>query len=321
MKRWSLVVAVAVAIGAASWSVAHPASAQPARSAALDEATRHFQRATAATNAQKWDDALVEYDASNRASPSVAAQAGSADAHYHLHHDAEAADAYTKILALNVEVPASQRTQWEAQQQLARTRIAEINDRKNAAAKPAPPPQAAPPPPPKKRRKNADQEDEDGDAEKVVRTAKNVVFAELGGNGIVYSINYERLFDDTGFGVRVGFSYISFGSSASDGVNTSSTKLSYLAVPILVNYYLGSANHKLQLGLGLTISHVSVGVSGNSLTGSADGIVPLVTAAIGYRYMPAKGGFNFSIGFTPFFIPSGDKSFLPWAGLGLGAVF
>jgi len=314
-------VLCALAIGAASCIVALPANAEPARSAAVDESVRHYQRATAAAEAQSWEVALTEYDASNRASPSIAAQAGSADAHYHLHHDAEATDAYTKLLATNVDLPADQpglRAQWEAQQQTARTRIAEMNERKNAAATPAPPrPKPPAKKPEKRRRKHDDDEDEDRDDEEPVRTAKNAVFAEIAGNGLVYSINYERFIDDTGFGIRAGFSYISLGASA----GSASAKTSWLAIPLLANYYVGSANHKLQLGLGVTLLYVTSEASTSDTFGGVSGFVPLPTAAIGYRYIPARGGFNFGIGFTPFIIPGGDKSFLPWPGIGLGAVF
>lgn len=186
------------------------------------------------------------------------------------------------------------------------------------AASQEPPRKAAP------ARKEHRRHDDDGEdaSEEPVRTAKNVVFAELAGNGLAYSVNYERLFDDTGFGLRVGFSYLSISAGGSAGTSSASVKSTWVSFPILANYYVGSANHKLQLGVGVTLLYVASEARSSDVFGSVDGFVPLPTAAIGYRYVPARGGFNFGIGFTPLFIPGGEsRSFLPWPGLGLGAVF
>jgi hypothetical protein len=168
--------------------------------------------------------------------------------------------------------------------------------------------QVAPPPAPLAAR----------DTEEEPRKAHNVIFLELGGNGLVYSINYERLIDETDFSLRVGASYISIG--ASSGGSTASASL--MTFPVLGNYYLGGKNHKLQLGAGLTFMQITVGAGGGkSGLVEASGFVPAPTAVIGYRYIPARGGFAFSVGFTPFIIPSGDKVVFPWAGISFGGIF
>lgn len=154
--------------------------------------------------------------------------------------------------------------------------------------------------------------------EKQIRKAENAVFLELGGNGLVYSINYERIFGDSDFSVRVGLSYISLGASS----GSASSKVSMLTFPVLANYYgIGSRDHKLQLGAGLTFISLSGTSSNDSSFVSATGFVPAPTLAIGYRYLPAKGGFTFFIGFTPFIIPGGGKVLFPWAGMSFGGVF
>jgi hypothetical protein len=155
------------------------------------------------------------------------------------------------------------------------------------------------------------------DAEEEPRKAHNVIFLELGGNGLVYSINYERLLDESDFSLRVGFSYISIGASS----GTSTAKASIMTFPVLGNYYVGSRNHKLQLGAGLTFMQITVSGGGNSSLVEASGFVPAPTAVIGYRYIPARGGFAFSVGFTPFIIPSGDKVIYPWGGISFGGIF
>jgi hypothetical protein len=146
------------------------------------------------------------------------------------------------------------------------------------------------------------------------RTANNAVYFELLGNGGVYSINYERFLDD--FGIRVGFSYVSIDTN--NGVDGSSTKASLTTFPVVGSYYLGGKNNKLQLGLGATFFIVSAAESSINFAGNASGFLPVGTAVVGYRYMPAHGGFNFGIGFTPIF---GPNAFLPWGGMQLGATF
>ncbi len=147
------------------------------------------------------------------------------------------------------------------------------------------------------------------------RTANNVLYVELAGNGGIYSINYERFFTDN-INARVGFGYISL--SASGG--SSSGHASILFIPLTANYMgIGSADHKLELGLGPLFVNASAGASGVGGTAAhASGFAVAGTATIGYRYVPHDGGFNFKLGFTPIF---GAGGFLPWGGLGLGAVF
>ncbi|MFI5309122.1 MAG: hypothetical protein ACHQ53_17330 [Polyangiales bacterium] len=147
------------------------------------------------------------------------------------------------------------------------------------------------------------------------RTAMNVLYAELLGNGGIYSIDYERFFTDD-IAARIGFGYISL--SASSG--TSSAHASILFIPVMFNYMgVGSADHKLELGLGPLLVNASAGASGvGKAAAHASGFGVAGTATIGYRYVPHDGGFNFKIGFTPIF---GAGGFLPWGGLGLGAVF
>jgi len=177
---------------------------------------------------------------------------------------------------------------------------------------PGPPPNAPPPPseprPPLPPMAVVAPPPDDGG-----RSAKNVLFVEGLGNGLLYSINYERFVSDD-VSLRIGFGYFGSGAS-SDGTQTTSGSL--ITVPVLANYYLGGINHKLQLGLGATFVNVSeqdVG-SGIGSTFNGGGFSAGGTAVVGYRYIPVKGGFTFGIGFTPFF---GTFGFIPWAGLSLG---
>ncbi len=62
-------------------------------------------------------------------------------------------------------------------------------------------------------------------------------------------------------------------------------------MPFFANYYLGTADHKLQLGVGITP------IAG---FGSAS-MDPLVVSSlsIGYRYIPPEGDFLFSSAIPP----------------------
>lgn len=166
-----------------------------------------------------------------------------------------------------------------------------------ASAAPSAPPSYVPPP------------SSDG-----ARTANNVIFAELLGNGLLYSVNYERFLSDD-LSVRVGFGYVSVNASSSD----SSAHASLLTVPVLVNYYVGGVNNKLQLGIGGTFVDVSAATStAGSGAVSGTGFMPIATGVVGYRYIPHDGGFAFGVGLTPFVGPGG---FQAWGGLSLGGVF
>ena len=110
---------------------------------------------------------------------------------------------------------------------------------------------------------------------------------------------------------------MSLGASSGSG----SSSVRWFAVPLLGNYYVGGENHKLQLGAGVTLLYITTSASSGAGFGSVSGFVPVPAAAIGYRYIPARGGFTFFAGLTPFIIPGGDKTFQPWGGISFGAVF
>ena len=140
------------------------------------------------------------------------------------------------------------------------------------------------------------------------RQAKNSLYLELGGNGLLYSINYERLLGNQ-IGVRVGGTRISFDSFDSDD------NVGVTLVNVMTNYFVGAGKHRLELGAG-----------GLALFSSADfdGIGSVAekglygTGTVGYRLQPVNGGFLFKLGFTPIF---GKGGFSSWVGMSLGAAF
>jgi hypothetical protein len=147
-------------------------------------------------------------------------------------------------------------------------------------------------------------------------SAPNAIFGEVLGNGIFYSINYERLLATAPVGLRVGASYFTYGISNYQG----SGNLTFVTVPLVASYYVGHRAHKLQLGLGATVMHLSLSADSTGLEFESErsGTNVSATAVVGYRYLPAHRGISFGVGFTPLLRPG---RFLPWGGASLGYAF
>ena len=115
---------------------------------------------------------------------------------------------------------------------------------------------------------------------------------------------------------RQGRKVISYGVSSYGG----SGNLTLVSVPLVASWYLGPANHKLQLGLGTTILYLgaSSDSQGTEFAGDRAGLGIAATGVVGYRYVPRDGGISFGIGFTPLVRTS---SFLAWGGANVGYLF
>lgn len=155
-------------------------------------------------------------------------------------------------------------------------------------------------------------------AQEAVRSsdfARNSIFLELGGNGLLYSLNYDHKFFDHA-SARIGGMYLPL---SADDPSTFDGRISMIFVPIMANYLVGNGNSRLEIGGGVTVVRVDGGGTvENEQIDDFRGAGAVFTGTIGYRLQPRNGGFLFRIGFTPLFAPDG---FLPWAGLSLGATF
>ncbi len=122
------------------------------------------------------------------------------------------------------------------------------------------------------------------------------LFVELGGPGLVLSLNYElRPTENLGFRAGFGFALLGY------------------TVPIMINLFLFPEPHRLELGLGIASGEFA------SLFGGPPQSVLLFVGHFGYRYQPMASGLLFRIGFTP--IITEDGEFFPWAGISLGYAF
>jgi len=141
------------------------------------------------------------------------------------------------------------------------------------------------------------------------RTARNGLYVELGGNGGVWSLNYERFVTDD-VSLRVGGSY----TSISDSLGTS---VSLLTFPLTASWLgLRSGNHALEVGAGVVFASATVSTSSFGAEAFGSGVIG--TGILGYRYAPLDGGFNLRIAFTPLF---GEGGFFASGGVALGGLF
>lgn len=114
------------------------------------------------------------------------------------------------------------------------------------------------------------------------------VALELGGEGVIASLHYERLLWATAHQRLLARGGLGYFPMSVNGANTGSNVL----FPIGVRYLLGEGSHHLETGLSLTL----VAVVGDLRNQGADFAVnTLLTPSIGYRYATFDGG-RLSIG-------------------------
>lgn len=156
------------------------------------------------------------------------------------------------------------------------------------------------------------------------RVAPNAAYAELLGNGGLFSINYERKFSRHA-SVRVGAAYW----SSSDFIEPDA-ETRMVSIPLLLNWFGGSGSHYLEVGAGMLVGHKRKTFSGGVVHHS--GGFASLTGAIGYRWeRPLEPGQRegtiLRAGFTPFFgfgdeeAAYPDTGFFPSIGLSFGLVF
>ncbi|MDF1673824.1 MAG: hypothetical protein P1U41_09970 [Vicingaceae bacterium] len=139
---------------------------------------------------------------------------------------------------------------------------------------------------------------------------KNSVYLEVGGSGLWYSINYDRILfkrEHKALSVRAGISYLG------DFSDTNA-----ITIPISASFLYGRNKNFLEVGGGPTTLHSFA----ESITGvGAIGI-------IGFRHQHTNNkGLMYRIVFNPFLVEySTDKGYwnwvaIPWAGISLGYTF
>ena len=148
---------------------------------------------------------------------------------------------------------------------------------------------------------------------------KNTVFFEVGGNGVLYSLNYDRLFDISRkfkASTRIGLHF-------SENLNDNGNR--YIGFPLEVSglYSIFNNKHFLELGTGLTL------MNDNDFSLNHKTTLFILAFRAGYRYQKPQGGMFFKIGFTPlydFYIinPKDHIIYSTWflfGGIGIGYTF
>ena len=142
--------------------------------------------------------------------------------------------------------------------------------------------------------------------ERPMKTTENAsqIYFELGGAGIIYSFNYDGRFGKTenGLGMRIGI-----GGAVVSGEG-------YFAVPVQINYLLGTHGKYFEIGSGITFAP-GIDIFGN-------GTSTYGTLSFGFRKQPlGKKGFSFRAAFTPLIRFAEGGTFFPFAGVSWGYRF
>jgi hypothetical protein len=141
--------------------------------------------------------------------------------------------------------------------------------------------------------------------EKSASTRAQSVYGEIGGNGLVFSGNYDFRFSNSqkGLGMRLGIGF--FGGSGGG----------LITVPVGLNYLSGKAPNYFEVGLGFT--YASFTDSEDFLEGSGTILVP----SAGYRYQPEHKGFTGRIFISPLIGIGGGGGWLFYGGISAGYKF
>ena len=141
--------------------------------------------------------------------------------------------------------------------------------------------------------------------------ARNSVYAELLGNGGLYSINYDRRLGGGGASIRVGAA--SFQAQGGFLVSVPDERHRFLLAPVLLNVLTGAGTHHLELGGGVIVGSEQVT---RARSGQSERFTLLsATGTLGYRRQPADGGFVFRIGLTPIYGFGTEEAAYPEKGL------
>jgi len=141
----------------------------------------------------------------------------------------------------------------------------------------------------------------DLEAEELLRSAKHLVYLELLGNGLIYSVNYERFFRNR-WSMRVGAEYLAW----EDEEPSESWAATFWL--LMLNYLKSKGNSHLEMGFGLTM------VIARQLDGPDEENLVYPTGTLGYRYQRPDGGLVFRAGLTPLY-------YHPFLGVSLGYAF
>jgi hypothetical protein len=144
---------------------------------------------------------------------------------------------------------------------------------------------------------------------------RNAAFLELGGPGLLYSVNYERTVQAR-LALRGGFSRFALVEQGTD------RSMGATLFPLTAAALVGKGGHHLECGIGATLGAFDGNL--NVAVGEPRARVPFVAGVgqVGYRYQVPASGLLLRAAFTPLltgtrFMPLGSPV-LPWGGISAG---
>ena len=131
------------------------------------------------------------------------------------------------------------------------------------------------------------------------------VYGEFGGNGLVFSANYDMRFGkgEGGLGFRAGVGFATGGD------------VTVFTFPVGLNYLTGKGAHHMELGMGVTPITATISLFDDSGTAGTVFFMPTV----GYRYGKIGKGFVGRIYVGPVIYSGG--AFFPFGGISAGIKF
>lgn len=149
----------------------------------------------------------------------------------------------------------------------------------------------------------------------------NTVFIEVGGNGMFYSINYDRILTygktmHTTF--RCGFTFMPMWEFLD---------IETILGPIFeLNELFGKQDHYFEMGIGISSLAFITSPPWPNGRRPIPEMATYIMPRIGYRLQKRDSKFMFRVGFTPlvFYMWDFDDTalgFVPWGGIGVGNFF
>jgi len=117
----------------------------------------------------------------------------------------------------------------------------------------------------------------------------NSVQLELGGHGLIYSLNYERILSNNDIFKTAGQIGISYYPPVTGIID--------VWIPLGINEIISFGNHHIEAGVGVIVIRESTREPDNSASDwNWNGFL---SGRIGYRYQKPSGRFILRAGFTP----------------------
>lgn len=124
----------------------------------------------------------------------------------------------------------------------------------------------------------------------------NSIYVEAGGNGIIYSINYDKTFNLSNkfkLAPRIGFEYYP---------HEKNSFYNDIVIPLEINVLISKnqiSKNFFETGLGISFFSAKKGYSidaNNKIIDNGNGMAKVTTARLGFRHQKPEGGLMYRVG-------------------------